>query len=45
MILGLLQRFPGYTLQTLLDESAELLRLVTIEQLGTPTEGGEDAYG
>jgi hypothetical protein len=36
-----LQRFPGYTLTTLLEEDAELLRLLKIEQLGTP-EGGVD---
>jgi hypothetical protein len=35
-----LERFPGYTLTTLLDEDPELLRLLTIERLGTP-EGGE----
>jgi hypothetical protein len=34
LILGLLQRFPGYTLRTLRQEDAELLQLVRIEQLG-----------
>jgi hypothetical protein len=34
MILGLLERFPGYTLATLLAEDAGLLRLVRIEALG-----------
>jgi hypothetical protein len=42
LILGLLQRFPGYTLTSLLQEDAELLRLLKIEQLGTPDEGGVD---
>lgn len=34
MILSLLRQFPGYTLTTLLAESPELLRLLTIENLG-----------
>jgi len=33
-----LERFPGYTLSSLLAEDTELMRLVTIEQLGTPEE-------
>jgi hypothetical protein len=38
-----LERFPGYTLTTLLNEDAELLRLLTIEELGAPpAEGGAD---
>lgn len=40
MILGLLERFPGYTLSTLLAEDAHLLRLLKITELGTP-EGGD----
>ncbi|MFI2426502.1 hypothetical protein ACH5A7_20800 [Streptomyces sp. NPDC018955] len=42
MILGLLARFPGYTLTTLLEEDAELLRLVAIERLGTREEEAPD---
>lgn len=40
---GLLERFSGYTLRTLLNEDTELLRLVQIEKLGRPDdpEGGE----
>ena len=38
MIVGLLERFPGYTLATLLAEDAALLRLVKITELGTPGE-------
>ena len=43
MICNLLERFSGYTLQTLLEEDAELLRLVAIEQRGRPPE--ENAAG
>jgi hypothetical protein len=32
----LLERFGGYTYATLMDEDAELLRLVQIEALGRP---------
>jgi len=38
LLLGLLERFGGYTLQTLLDEDARLLQLVRIQQLGNPEE-------
>ena len=34
MILGILERFSGYTLGSLLAEDAGLLRLLRIEQLG-----------
>jgi hypothetical protein len=37
-VCALLERFGGYTLQTLLDEDAELLRLVQIEALGRPED-------
>lgn len=46
MLLGLLERFGGYTLQTLLEEDVELLQLLQIEEAGTPpreTEG-EDGW-
>lgn len=41
----MLERFPGYTLTSLLEEDALLLRLVTIEAMGRrpepePPEGG-----
>jgi hypothetical protein len=44
-----LRQFPGYTLTTLLQEDVRLLRLLTIERLGTPdnpdtTEGGETEW-
>lgn len=42
MVLGLLERFPGYTLSTLYKEDPELLRLLMIEQLGTPEGGAAD---
>jgi hypothetical protein len=34
LILGILERFPGYTLSTLYEEDAELLRLLKIEEMG-----------
>lgn len=37
-MLGLLRQFPGYTLTTLLQEDVRLLRLLSIEALGTPDE-------
>lgn len=37
-MLGLLRQFPGYTLTTLLQEDVRLLRLLSIESLGTPDE-------
>jgi hypothetical protein len=48
-VLGLLREFPGYTLTTLLEEDTLLLRLLSIERLGTPDEpdtleGGEDEW-
>lgn len=39
-MLGLLQRFPGYTLETLQAADPELLRLVEIEALGHREEVG-----
>jgi hypothetical protein len=39
MILGLLERFPGYTLRSLLDEDIELARLIAIEQMGGSRDG------
>jgi hypothetical protein len=38
MLLGLLERFPGYTLRTLRAEDAELVRLVEVEALGRRKE-------
>lgn len=38
MYLGILHRFPGYTLSSLMEEDSELLRLLNIEALGTPPE-------
>ncbi len=35
LMIGLLQRFPGYTLTTLLEEDTELLRLVNIVDSGS----------
>ncbi|MFC8515474.1 hypothetical protein [Streptomyces sp. NPDC057257] len=35
----MLERFPGYTLTTLLQEDTLLLRLMDIEALGTPPQG------
>lgn len=42
-MLGLLERFPGYTYETLMEADTELFRLVQIQALGHPekTEGGE----
>lgn len=34
MLLGLLERFPGYTLTSLMEESTELIRLVRIAEFG-----------
>lgn len=42
MILGLLERFGGYTLSTLMAEDASLLRLVRIEALGRREEAAPD---
>ena len=45
LLLGLLARFPGYTLGTLLAEDAGLLRLLEIERLGASgPEGGDSAW-
>lgn len=42
MILGILRQFQGYTLSSLMDEDAELLRLLMIEKMGTKNrEEGE----
>lgn len=38
MLLGLLERFGGYTLSTLLEEDAALLKLVQIEAMGRREE-------
>lgn len=43
----MLERFGGYTLQTLLDEDAELLQLVQIEEMARPPQdeaGGEQEW-
>jgi len=40
-LLGLLERFPGYTLSSLLAEDTELMRLVKIEELGGARDRGE----
>jgi hypothetical protein len=42
-----MRQFPAYTLSSLLTEDSRLLRLLTIEQLGTPDtpdREGEDAW-
>lgn len=39
MIAGLLERFGGYTYTTLMQERAELLRVLAIEEMG----GSRDA--
>jgi len=36
-----LERFPGYTLTSLMEEDTELLRLVAIEELGGARDRGE----
>ncbi len=36
MLLGLLREFPGYTLNSLMEESSELIQLVNIEKAGRP---------
>jgi hypothetical protein len=47
-LLGILRKYPGYTLTTLLQEDVRLLRLLSIEALGTPetdpTEGGDTEW-
>lgn len=43
-LLGLLERFPGYTLSSLLAERGQLLRLVNIEARGRPEEP-EEGHG
>lgn len=43
--MGLLREFPGYTLTTLLQEDTLLLRLLSIERLGTPDEPDDTAEG
>jgi hypothetical protein len=35
-VCGLLERFSGYTYETLMAEDVELLRLVQIEAMGRP---------
>jgi hypothetical protein len=40
-VCGLLERFGGYTLGTLLAEEPELLRLVQIEALGRREQTGD----
>lgn len=46
MILGILRQFGGYTYSSLMEEDAEVLRLLMIEQMGTPqqSEGGGDQW-
>jgi hypothetical protein len=39
-VIGLLERFPGYTYETLMDTDPELLRLVRIYALAHPPEDG-----
>jgi hypothetical protein len=41
-VLGLLQRFPGYTFSSLMEEDSELIRLVAIHAMGTKQEGEDD---
>lgn len=43
-MLGMLERFSGYTLRTLMEEDAELLQLLQVEEAGTPPRemGGEE---
>lgn len=36
LVVGLLERFPGYTLDTIRAEGAELLHLCRIVELGRP---------
>jgi hypothetical protein len=45
MLLGILRRFPGYTLSTLLQEDVRLLRLLAIENLGTPDQPDDQMGG
>lgn len=35
LVIGLLQRFPGYTYSALMEEDVELLRLVNIVDAGS----------
>lgn len=44
MLLGIMRQFPAYTLAAARAESAEILRLMEIERLGTP-EGGDGKVG
>jgi len=37
-----LERFGGYTLSSLMEESTELMRLVAIEELGGARDRGEE---
>lgn len=37
-MIGLLQRFPGYTYSTLMEEDTELLRLLNIVDAGSNEE-------
>lgn len=41
MLLGLLKKFPGYTLTSLKAESAELMRLVKIVEMGGAGDNGQ----
>lgn len=34
-MLGLLERFPGYTLSSLMEEGTELIRMCAIRAMGT----------
>jgi len=42
-VLGLLDRFSGYTYSSLMEEDAELIRLVAIQAMGTKREEAGDA--
>lgn len=41
-VLSLLERFPGYTLSTLMEEDSELIRLVAIRAAGTRQEEAQE---
>jgi hypothetical protein len=42
LLVSLLERFPGYTLGSLLKEDAELLRMVKMTDRARATERGDD---
>jgi len=45
MVVSLLERFGGYTLGTLLEEDAELLRMVRLAEIGRAAGGDDDMEG